>query len=87
VNRGAVVLPLACCAACPGFLAGGPGAGVAVGAVTGTDRFRAGQAAAAGGPQAAASRVSHSCARCQPFRQVQGEVAAAVPGGAGGHRD
>jgi hypothetical protein len=38
VNRGAGVLPLACCAACPGFLARGRGSGVAVGAV----RVRAG---------------------------------------------
>ena len=31
----------------------------------GADRVGAGQAAAPGGPQAAASRFSHSCSRCQ----------------------
>jgi hypothetical protein len=49
-------------------------------------RVRAGQAAAAGGPQAAN--------RCQPlvftvpaFGQVERDVAAAGPGGPGGHAD
>ncbi len=62
---GAGVLPLACCAACPGFRARGRGSG-GRGAVGGADRFGAGQAAAAGGPQAASQRFSHSCSRCQP---------------------
>jgi len=30
------------------------------------DRGGAGQAAAAGGPQAASKRFSHACSRCQP---------------------
>ena len=44
----------------------GTGFGVAVAAVGGADRVGAGQAAAAGGPQPAWSRFSHSCSRCQP---------------------
>ena len=51
-------------------LSGVPGSGAGSGwpsrAVAGADRIGAGQAAAAGGPLAAASRFSHSCSRCQP---------------------
>jgi hypothetical protein len=36
------------------------------GRASGSDRFRAGQAARGGGPQAASKRLSHSCWRCQP---------------------
>ena len=63
---GAGVLPLACCAACPGFLARGRVRG-GRGGRRGTDRFGAGQAAAAGGPLAASQRVSRSCSRCQAW--------------------
>jgi hypothetical protein len=66
VIPGAGVPPLACRAACPGFRARGTGFWAAAGAVGGADRFGAGQAAAAGGPQAASHRFSHSCSRCQP---------------------
>jgi hypothetical protein len=65
VIPGAGVLPLACCAACPGFRARGRGSG-GLAAWRVRDRFGAGQAAAAGGPQAASQRFSHSCSRCQP---------------------
>ena len=47
------------------------------------DRVWAGQAAVAGGPQAASNRLSHSWSVVPAFGQVQGEVAAAVAGGAG----
>ena len=48
----------------PGVPGSGAGFGVAGGAVGSADRFGAGQAAAADGPQAAARRLSHSCSRC-----------------------
>ena len=66
VNRVMSVLPLACPAACPGVPGSGAEFGWPSGAVAGTDRVGAGQAAAAGGPQAVASRFSHSCSRGQP---------------------
>ena len=84
---GAGVLPLAWCAACPGFLGSGTGFGVAAGAVGGADRVGAGQAAAAGGPQAASQRLQPFLLAVPAFGQVEDEVAAAVPGGAGGDGD
>jgi len=65
VIPGAGVRPLACRAACPGFPGRGRGSG-RLAAWRMRDRFRAGQAAAAGGPQAASHRFSHSCSWCQP---------------------
>jgi len=47
------------------------------------DRFWAGQAAAAGGPQAASNRLFHSCARCRPSgreRQLDQLVHGHAPG-------
>ena len=67
-----------------GLVAGSPGSRLAVWCV---DRVWAGQAAAAGGPQAASNRFIHSCSRCQPPGQVHGEMAAAVAGDAGGGTD
>jgi hypothetical protein len=55
MNPGMDVLPLACSAACPGFLAWGRGSGGRWGRRV-ADRVGAGQATAAGGPQAALSR-------------------------------
>ena len=65
-DRGVVFPPLACSAACPQVPGSGAGFGVALRAVGVRDLFGAGQAAAAGGPQAASHRFSHSCSRCQP---------------------
>ena len=80
-------LPLACSAACPGFLARGPGSGGRGAAVGMRDRVGAGQAAAAGGPQAASNKVQPFVFAVPAFGQVQGDVAAAVAGGAGGDGD
>ena len=64
--QGVVILPLTGSAACPGSWLGGWGAEGGRWAVAGADLVGAGQAAAAGGPQAASQRLSHSCSRCQP---------------------
>ena len=58
---GVGVLPLACCAACPGFLA--RGRPWAVGVLTGSGLVRPLRRA---GPQAASSRFSQSCSRASP---------------------
>src|SRR6185312_12682190 len=65
VFRGAAFPPLTCSAACPVLRLGTCSGGAAAGAVAGGDRVGAGQAAAAGGPQAAWNRFIHSCSRCQ----------------------
>ena len=77
MNPGAVALPLACPAACPvpGF---GGGGSVAATAVAGCGPVWAGQAAAAGGPLAAASRFSHSCWRLCAMAVIDSHAAFAV---------
>ena len=86
MNPGAGVLPLACSAACPGFLGSGAGFGwpwrpsrVRTGPGW---SGRCGGRAAGGGEQ-----VQPFVLAVPAFGQVQGEVAAAVPGGAGGDGD
>jgi hypothetical protein len=81
---GAGVLPLTFLRLVLGPGLGGWGLAAVTGA-GGADRVGAGQDAAAGGPQAASQRLSHSRSRCHG--EVQGEVPSAVAGGAGGDRD
>ncbi len=64
--RGVALPPLTCSAACPGFRRGAVLAGGRWGPCGCGDRVRAGQAAVAGGPQAASNRFIHSVSRCQP---------------------
>jgi hypothetical protein len=85
VNPGVSVLPLACSAACPGSWSGA-GVGVAVVAIG----VRTGRGWSGRGGGRAAGRGEQA----EPFvfavpavRQVEGEVAAAMPGDAGGDGD
>jgi hypothetical protein len=85
VNSGMGVLPLACPAACPGFLArggsGGPDGRGRCGPVRGWSGRRGGR------PAVGVEEVQPFVLAVPAFGQVQGEVAAAVPGGAGGDGD
>jgi transposase len=86
VNRGASVLPLACPAARPGSWARGRGFGVAVGPW----RVRTGpgwSSRSGGRPAPGGEQVQPFVFAVPAFGQMQGEVAAAVPGGAGGDGD
>ena len=65
-EMGVATLPLTGSAACPMSLVRRAGFVWPSGRAGAVTWFGAGQAAAAGGPQAAANRVSHSCSRCQP---------------------
>ena len=69
---GVGVPPLACCAACPWFLARGPGVGVAVGAVG--VRTGRGWSGCCGGRTAGGEEAEPFVLAVPAVRQVQGEV-------------
>ena len=88
ICAGAFKFPLTGSAACPGSLAGlvVSWRRVACGCFGCGDRVRAGQAARTGGPQAAWTGPAIGL-RGPVLRQVQGQVAAALAGSAGGDVD
>ena len=84
-DLGAGFLPLTVPAACPGFLARGPGFGWPCG-VAGSDR--SGWSGSCGGRPAGAIEEAEPLVLAVPaVGQVEGNVAASVAGGAGGDRD
>ena len=86
MSSGVGFLPLACSAACPGFLARGRGSEVAVAAVG--VRTGPGWSGRCGGRAAGGVEEVQPFVLAVPaFGQVQGDVAAAVPGDAGGDVD
>ena len=87
VNSGMGFLPLTCSAACPGFRFGVRVQVTAWGRRRYGDRSGLVRPQLAGGPQAASNKVIHCCSRCQPSGRCKRDVAAAVPGGAGGDVD
>ena len=85
MNRGAVVLPLACGAACPGFLARG-GLGRAAVAAVGVRSGRGWSGRCGGRAAGRGEQIQPFVLAVPAFGQVEGEVAAAVPGSSGARR-